>query len=91
MLKQFYRFLSEKLSWFTCSIKHCYQRIDLPVKKGPLLIYGCVADLLYILLNTYLCLLVYTNKRRYVFKEHKYNTIRFYSEKNVKGQQRIHK
>jgi hypothetical protein len=29
------------------SIGHCYQRIDLPVKKGPLLIYGCAADLLH--------------------------------------------
>ena len=29
-----------------CRNKHCYQRIDLPVKKGPLLIYGCAADLL---------------------------------------------
>ena len=28
-------------------INHCYQRIDLPVKKGPLLIYGCDADLLH--------------------------------------------
>ena len=27
--------------------KHCYHRIDLPLKKGPLLIYGCDADLLH--------------------------------------------
>ena len=30
------------------AICHCYQRIDLPVKKGSLLIYGYNADLLYI-------------------------------------------
>ena len=29
------------------TIYHCYQRIDLPVKKGPLLIYGYNAHLLY--------------------------------------------
>ena len=29
-------------------IAHCYHRIDLPVKKGPLLIYGCVVYLLYL-------------------------------------------
>ena len=27
---------------------HCYQRIDLPVKKDPLLIYGYNSDLLYL-------------------------------------------
>ena len=57
---------TNKTAFIQCII-HCYQRIDLPVKKGTLLIYGCAADLSFFFLNTYLWLLVYTNKRRYVF------------------------
>ena len=58
-------------SWQFCAklpfIYHCYQRIDLPVKKDPLLIYGCNADLLYIFRQYIPMLLSYIKKHRYVF------------------------
>ena len=55
---------------FLCKIKqklfhsaHCYQMIDLPVKKGPLLIYGYNSDLLY-LFRQYTPMLLYVAKQR---------------------------
>ena len=43
-------------------ISHCYQRIDLPVKKGPLLIYGYNSDLLYFF-RQYKPMLLYVAKQ----------------------------
>ena len=48
-------------------IPNCYQRIELPVKKGSLLIYGYNADLLYIFKQYIPMLLSYIKKHRYVF------------------------